>query len=212
MHKRLILILVICLFFGLGALGALFVHGPDSQYPSSHYSNSQYPVSLHKEKAAVRVGGPFSLTDHNGQKITDRDFGERKKLIYFGYTQQGSVLDKAALQVLSEVLQGLGEKKDKLAVIFVTIDPDRDTPERIKRFLEPYHKDITGLTGPVAAIEQVMKSYLVYRKKIVQDDIEGYLLHHSATFYLMDQNNQYLEHFNPTMLPENITKTILKYF
>lgn len=203
MHKRLILILVICLFFGLGALGALLMHGPMS---------SSVRVGVETKSEFIKVGGPFSLVDQNGKAVTDRDFGTRKKLIYFGYTQQSSIMDKAAMQVLSEVLKGLGEKRQELAVLFITIDPERDTPEQIADFLKPYHKDITGLTGSRKAIDEVLKAYLVYRKKIVQDDIEGYLLHHSAHIYLMDNNNRYLHHFNPTMFPENIIKTILKYF
>lgn len=97
--------------------------------------------------------------------------------------------------VLSDVLDGLGEAVGQVRALYITVDPERDTPEVMKEFLEEYPR-FTGLTGPSDAIEEAKRAFRVFaRRKADPDDPDGYAVPHTAITYLIAPDGQYADHF-----------------
>jgi len=135
--------------------------------------------------AGATIGGPFTLTDQNGRKVSDRDFAGKYRLIYFGYTFCPDVcpLD---VQTLMKGFRRLETDNPALAAriqpIFITVDPARDTPPVLKQFVRAFHPRLIGLTGSEAEIAAVAKRFAIYYKK--QQPAAG------ASGYLMDHSRQ----------------------
>src|SRR5215467_5636456 len=107
------------------------------------------------------IGGPFKLTDQNGQAITDQDLKGHPFLVFFGFTHCPDVCPTTLFEV-SEILRALGPDADKVNALFVTVDPERDTPEQLKDYLSSFDPHMRALTGSPAAISSITKAYRVY--------------------------------------------------
>jgi cytochrome oxidase Cu insertion factor (SCO1/SenC/PrrC family) len=141
------------------------------------------------------VGGPFSLIDQNGKRVTDQDFRGKYMLIFFGYTYCPDVCP-SELQVMSAALDELGPEADKIQPIFITIDPARDTPETLKVYVSNFHPRLIGLTGSEADIALVAKAYRVYYAKAKgTEDKADYLMDHGTILYLMGPDGKFVKHF-----------------
>jgi len=123
------------------------------------------------------IGGPFKLTDQNGQTITGPD------------------VCPTTLFEVSEILRALGPDADRTRALFITVDPERDTPAVIKDYLSSFDPHLSGLTGDPAAIAAVAKAYRVYFKKVPLDE-GGYTMDHTAIVYLMDKAGRFVSPFN----------------
>ncbi|AFK54986.1 SCO family protein [Tistrella mobilis] len=154
------------------------------------------------------IGGPFALNDQTGKPVTDQDFRGRLMLVYFGYTFCPDVCP-TDLQKISAVMEMLGPDADKVAPVFITVDPERDTTDQMARYLSLFNDHITGLTGTPEAIAAAAKEYRVYYQA-VRDDASAtdYLVDHSAFIYLMDREGAYLTHFNRGDTPDTIVAAI----
>lgn len=131
------------------------------------------------------VGGPFSLVDQTGKRVTDQDFRGRYMLIYFGYTYCPDVCP-ASLQVISAALDRIGPDAGNVTPIFITIDPARDTPAKIGEYVKSFHPGFVGLTGSASEIAAVLKAYRVYAKKVPDEkEPSAYTMDHSSVVYLM---------------------------
>lgn len=143
--------------------------------------------------AGARIGGPFSLTDQNGQTVTDRSFAGRYRIVYFGYTYCPDVCP-TDVQVIGAGLKAFEARQPKLGAkvtpIFVTVDPERDTPEVVGRFVANFHPRMVGLTGPSTAIAAVSKAYGVYAQKQAPGSGGGYMVDHTRQAYLMDPDGR----------------------
>jgi protein SCO1/2 len=140
------------------------------------------------------VGGPFTLTDQNGKTVTDANFKGEPFLVFFGFTHCPDVCP-TTLYEMSEVLKRLGPDAQKTAALFVTVDPERDTPEKMKQYVSSFHPRIFGLTGTQAQIDAIKKEYRVYSKKVPTKDGD-YTMDHTAVVYLMDKNGRFIAPFN----------------
>jgi protein SCO1/2 len=140
------------------------------------------------------VGGPFSLTDQNGKTVTDADFKGEPFLVFFGYTHCPDVCPTTLFE-MSEVLKRLGPDADRTAALFISVDPERDTPEVLKRYVSSFHPRIFGLTGTPQQIEAVKKAYRVYAKKSESKDGD-YTMDHTAVVFLMDKDGRFVAPFN----------------
>ena len=140
------------------------------------------------------IGGPFQLVDQNGRAVTDADFKGRTLLVFFGFTHCPDICPTTLFEI-SEVLKRLGADADKAAALFVTVDPERDTPEKLKDYLSSFHPRIFGLSGTPAEIEAVKRAYRVYAKKVLLEGGE-YTMDHSAVIYLMDKQGRFVAPFN----------------
>lgn len=143
------------------------------------------------------VGGPFTLTDHNGRQVSDADFRGRYMLVFFGYTYCPDVCP-IELQTVSEALDQLPPSVlDKIQPIFITTDPERDTVDVMKTYVSLFHPKLIGLTGSEEQVRAAARAYRVYYQK-VEDEVSGtYLMDHSAIIFVMDAGGEYVAHFSP---------------
>ena len=150
-----------------------------------------------REPTATRVsdvGGAFKLTDHNGRAVTEAEFKGKPFLVFFGFTHCPDVCPTALFEI-SETLRRLGPDADKARALFITVDPERDTPEKLKQYLSSFDPRIVGLTGTPDEIAAVTKTYKVYAKKVPTEGGD-YTMDHSAIVYLMDRQGRFVAPFN----------------
>jgi protein SCO1/2 len=144
------------------------------------------------------IGGPFALTAGNGQTLTDRDVRGKWVLMYFGYTSCPDICPTTLLEI-SETLKSLGPLAAEVQPLFITIDPQRDTPEAVGTFVEAFDEGIIGLTGTSAQIAAVAKEYHVYYAKNAASAADGdsYFMDHTAFIYVMGPDGKYVTLFSP---------------
>ena len=123
--------------------------------------------------------------------MTERDYLGKPTLVFFGFTFCPDVCPTALFE-LSNLLKGLGPDADRLNVLFVTVDPDRDTPPQLALYLSSFDPRITGLTGTSENIAAVIKGYRVYAQKVPQEG-GGYTMDHSAMIYMMNGKGQFVD-------------------
>lgn len=143
--------------------------------------------------AGARIGGPFALTNQDGKTVRDSDFAGKYRVVYFGYTYCPDVCP-TDMQKLGQAVR-LFEKADakdaaKLVPIFVSVDPERDTPAVVKQFVGNFHPRFVGLTGTPEAVAAMTKNYAVYVKKQAPGPGGGYLVDHAAVAFLMGPEGQ----------------------
>jgi protein SCO1 len=158
---------------------------------------------------AAAIGGPFTLTDQNGRTVTDKDLRGHPFLVFFGFTHCPDVCPTSLFEI-SEVLGKLGPDAQKVSAVFVTIDPERDTPAAMKDYLSSFNPRFVGLTGDPAAIAAVAKEYRVYVKKVPLDNGD-YTMDHTALVYLMDKDGRFVTPFNLKRTPEDAAADLRRY-
>ena len=140
------------------------------------------------------IGGPFRLTDQNGEPFSDQDLRGKSFLVFFGFTHCPDVCPTTLFDI-SEIMRNLGKDADRTAAVFITVDPERDTPAALKEYLSSFDPHVRGLSGDLADIAAVAKAYRVYYRKV---PLEGgdYTMDHTAIVYLMDKEGQFVSPFN----------------
>jgi protein SCO1/2 len=159
--------------------------------------------------AASAVGGPFKLIDQNAKPITDQDFKGQPFLVFFGFTHCPDVCPTTLFEV-SEIFRALGPDAKNLRAMFVTVDPERDTPAVMKDYLASFDPRIVGVTGDVDAITAAEKSYRVYAKKVPIDG-GSYTMDHTAIVYLMNKDGRFVAPFNMKRRPEEAAAELKRY-
>lgn len=159
--------------------------------------------------APSSVGGPFTMVDQNGRTVTEKDFLGAPTLIFFGFTHCPDICPTTLFEV-SEVLRATGDRADEVRVLFVTVDPERDTPEMLKDYLASFDERIVGLSGSKEQTEAIVKSFKVYAKKVpTGDDPEDYTMDHTAIVYLMDKRGRFDGAFNLQRSPEEAAQDLI---
>jgi protein SCO1/2 len=158
---------------------------------------------------ASAVGGPFRLVEGNGNVVTDQDMKGKPFLVFFGYTHCPDICPTALFE-LSEIMHAMGKDADRLSALFITVDPERDTPAVIKDYLSSFDPHLRGATGDAPAIEQVEKAYRVYAKKVPTKNGD-YSMDHSAVVYLMDKEGRFVAPFNLKRQPAEAADALRKY-
>jgi protein SCO1/2 len=141
------------------------------------------------------VGGPFSLVGAGGKTVTDADFRGRYMLVFFGFTHCPDICP-AELQVIAQALDKLGDKGKKVVPVFITLDPERDTPQAMAEYVKSFGPNFVGLTGSPEAIAAVARAYRVAYAKVDKESAGDYSVDHSALVYLMDPEGKYVTHFS----------------
>jgi protein SCO1/2 len=144
--------------------------------------------------AAAAVGGPFHLEDQSGKVVTEQDMKGKPFLVFFGYTHCPDVCPTTLFD-MSQVMKKLGPDADRINALFITVDPERDTPALMKDYMSNFDPHLRGLTGDQAAINTAIKEYRVYAKKIPLKDGD-YTMDHTAIVYLMDKNGDFVAPFD----------------
>ncbi|MDR3500784.1 MAG: SCO family protein [Parvibaculum sp.] len=158
------------------------------------------------------VGGPFAMTDQNGKPVTDQTFRGRYMLIYFGFTFCPDVCP-TELQVMAGAMQKLGAKAEKVQPIFVTIDPDRDTPAVLAQYVKQFDPRLIGLTGTAAQTAAIAKAYRVFYEKVKDEqNAADYSMDHSSIVYLMGPDGGFLAFFPPATGPDEMAAKIASFF
>jgi len=140
----------------------------------------------------LAIGGPFTLEDGAGHTVTDRDLRGRYALVYFGYTYCPDVCP-TTLNEVAEALARLGSRAERLQAVFITVDPQRDTPQVVHDYAAAFSPRILGLTGTPAQIAQVAREYRVYYAPHRTGEGAGdYTVDHSSILYLMDPDGRFL--------------------
>jgi protein SCO1/2 len=152
------------------------------------------------------VGGPFALFDHTGATRTDADFRGKLLFLYFGFTFCPD-LCPTDLQSMGLAIDRLGKSGDEVQPVFVTLDPDRDTPQHLANYVPAFHPRLIGLTGDASSIRQVARAYKVYYAKVSTGE-NDYTVDHSGYIYLMDRTGQYLGFFPPGTPPDRMAEVI----
>lgn len=153
------------------------------------------------------IGGRFSLTDHTGRKRTEADFRGKLMLVYFGYTFCPDICP-TDLQQIGLALKGLGSDAKRVAPLFITLDPERDTQELLSHYVPAFHPQLVGLTGNLNSIQQVASAYKVFHQKVSISGWSRYTIDHSSFIYLMDETGQYQGFLPPGTSADRIVTTV----
>jgi protein SCO1/2 len=200
MRGRLLTVIVAGFLIGaLGGAAALLLAGGG-------------PAKIETSGKAL-IGGPFKLVDQTGKTVTDQDFRGRYMLVFFGFTHCPDICP-AELQVMSESLDALGPKAEKVVPVFITLDPERDTPEVMGEYVKNFGPRFVGLTGSPEAIAEAAQAYKVAFAKFVpegQEDNQNYSIDHVAIAYLMGPDGKYIEHFAYGTPAAKMTETLQRY-
>lgn len=175
------------------------------------YSNHAARVEYTATSGQAAIGSSFTLTNQRGEKVSDTDFRDKLMLVFFGFTNCPAICP-TDLAIMSTVMTELGNEAEKVAPIFITVDPERDTVEQLLLYMQNFHPSITALTGTQAEIDNVLAGYKIYARKVENEMMEGYMFDHSAYTYLMDKSGNYITHFPHDSKPEEIVKTLKQNF
>jgi protein SCO1 len=165
-------------------------------------------TSLRPAPAPPTIGGPFVLTAQNGQPVSDRDLLGRPFLVFFGYTHCPDVCHTTLFE-MSEILRAMGPDA-KIGALFVTVDPERDSPEVLKDYLANFDERIVGLTGRRPALDPMLKEYRIYSKNVPTSNGE-YFVDHTTVVYLMDKTGQFVNAFNVSRKPADAARDLQRY-
>lgn len=156
---------------------------------------------------ADTIGGPFTLVDENGKTVTDKDVITKPTLIYFGYTYCPDVcpLDNARN---AEAVTLLDERGYDVLPVFISIDPERDTPELLKEFTDYMHPKMLGLTGTPEQVKAASTAYRTYYRKQDSEDPDYYLVDHSTFTYLVFPKEGFVDFFRRDMTAEDMADKV----
>lgn len=177
------------------ALAVLLAAGAGAALWLRHDAGMEQRLGGMSVAPSVQIGGPFSLTDHTGAAVTDATYRGRLMLIFFGFTHCPDVCP-TELQVIAEVLDGLGADADRVAPLFITVDPERDTPALLAEYVPVFDARFLGMYGTPEQIADVAKDFRVFYRK--SGDLEGhYTIDHSAGTYVFGPDGRlrlYMRH------------------
>lgn len=160
--------------------------------------------------AEVPIGGPLDLVHHTGRRFSEAELAGKYRLVYFGYTYCPDMCPLGLL-TMSEALDRLPpELAQKIQPIFVSVDPERDTPEILASYVASFHPRLVGLTGTVEEIEAVKRAWRVFARKSQEKRGEDYLVDHSTFTYFMGPDGRYLAHFSHGTSAEQMAERLAR--
>ena len=154
------------------------------------------------------IGGPFTLVNQDGRTVSERDFAGEPYLVFFGFTHCPDICP-TTLQQISDVLAALGPMADALKVAFVTVDPERDTPDSLKSYLSSFDSRIVGLTGSPEQVAAAVKTFRAYARKVPGQG-DDYTMEHTAVVYLMDARNGFVGAVNLNRPPQETARELAR--
>jgi protein SCO1/2 len=186
-------------------LGALVIMGAGALLVLAHRDT---PRGAAGTLLASAIGGPFRLVDQNGKTVTDADLKGKWSLVYFGYTHCPDACP-TALNDIAIALDQLGPKREAVRSVFITVDPERDTPEVLKDYVASFDAPILALSGSPEEIARAAKAYRVYYAKHPEPGGD-YSMDHSSVIYVMDPEGRFTASFTHQSTPEEITERLKK--
>jgi protein SCO1/2 len=158
------------------------------------------------------IGGPFTLVGRDGKPVTDRAFRGKYMLVFFGFTHCPDICP-AELQVMAAALDELGPKANDIIPIFITLDPERDTPPVVTGYVMNFSPRFVGLTGSPEQIAEAAKAYRVTYSKFQEEGAkpDDYTIDHVALVYLMGKDGKFLTHFDYGTPAAKMAETLRRY-
>lgn len=177
-------------------------------------NNASNAVKQGPSVGKAAIGGPFSLINHEGKHVTDRDFLGKWTLIYFGFTHCPDICPDE-LQKLAAAVDNIKDKGDiQIVPVFISVDPERDTVDQVREYVKEFHPKLVGLTGNSDEIRKVARAYRVYYMK-TEEEGSDYLVDHSIVMYLMGPDMQFVKFFGKNndveALADGVIKEIKQY-
>ncbi len=156
--------------------------------------NNKKPSNITTQEENTIIGGDFQLIDHNNTIFNSKQLEGKYSIIFFGFTHCPMICP-TALGTLSSLYKSLNEKeKSKINIVFITLDPERDTAEYINSYIENFVTPFIALTGSNQEIKATADKYKIFYEKIPLAD-NNYTINHSTLIYIMSKNNKYITHF-----------------
>ena len=186
-------------------LGGLVIMGAGALLALAHRDT---PRGVAGTLLASAIGGPFRLVDQNGNTVTDADLKGKWSLVYFGYTHCPDACP-TALNDIAIALDQLGPKREAVRAVFITVDPERDTPEVLKDYVTSFDAAILALSGSPEEIARAAKAYRVYYAKHPEPGGD-YSMDHSSVIYVMDPEGRFTASFTHQSTPEEIAERLKK--
>jgi protein SCO1/2 len=187
------------------ALACALFSAPVAANEATEPSATELIEGLLSGRAAV--GGPFELTDQTGRRRTDADFRGKLVVLYFGYTYCPDVCP-TELQSISLALDKLGAAAEAVQPLFITVDPERDTPARLAGFVSSFHPRLIGLTGSLAEIRKTAVAYRTFFVKNSAAAPGDYSVDHTGFIYLVGKDGRYLGFLAPGLSSDEIADAI----
>jgi protein SCO1/2 len=196
-RKKFLYVLIAVLFLILAGWGILVFEMFSIKHKSSFYGSS-YDMRA----------PDFTLTDQDGAKVSLHDFKGKAVFIFFGYTRCPDICP-LTLSALNGVVNELGKDKDNVKVIFITIDPERDNQEALKKYVSFFNQGFIGLTGTPDEIKTVSDSYHAFYIKEETDSDSGYLMGHTSSVYLINPDGRIILRYPQSKMdPKEIAKDV----
>lgn len=155
------------------------------------------------------IGGAFSLVDQSGKPFTEKDLTGKPSLVFFGFTHCPDICPTKLFEI-TQMLDSLGTDAGKVNVVFITVDPERDTTELLSTYLGSFHAGIRGLTGTEEQVTQAMRGYRAFGRKVPLDG-GGYTMDHTTFVYLMDKQGQFVSTFDVARDPAKAAQDLRRY-
>jgi len=155
------------------------------------------------------IGGAYTAIDHHGDHVSSDLYLGQYQLVFFGFTFCPDVCPTALVNI-SATLDDLGDDAAHFQTLFVSIDPERDTPDVMAEYLSNFHPSFVGLTGSAAQIKDLAHVYRAYyaRGASADTDDADYTMDHSSIIYLLDCEGRYIKHFDHNTSVETLTRTL----
>jgi protein SCO1/2 len=218
--QRAIRLLVLVVILGLGALwsGAWFGRQPGE--PLGDAFSRQFAALTGREAppptpaggiqlpAGLSMGGAFTMQDQDGRTVTQADFGGKLLVGYFGYTFCPDVCptELGAIAAAMDLL--VPAEAERATPLFVTVDPERDTPAQMKSYVSNFHPRMVGLTGTPEQVAAMAKSFRVFYARVQRPEMSEYLMDHSSFIYLIGSDGRVRALLRPQTPPEEIAAAI----
>ncbi|GER37947.1 protein SCO1 homolog 1 [Striga asiatica] len=194
--------------------GLVYYYDREKKRHIEGITNASTAVKEGPSVGKASIGGPFSLIDHNGKPVTDKDFKGKWNLIYFGFTHCPDICPDE-LQKMAEAIDRIKEKsKVEVVPVFISVDPERDTVEQVREYVKEFHPKLIGLTGSPEDVKKAARAYRVYYMK-TEEEGSDYLVDHSIVMYLMDPNMEFVKFFgknyDATSLADGVSEEIKRH-
>ena len=180
---------------------------------SDNTANSKVQSGAVRSSGKAAIGGAYTLVDHTGKTVTDKDFQGKAQLIYFGFAYCPDICP-TALQQMGAALDMIGRDAKYFQPIFITIDPERDTPEKLAQYVTAngFPDGLIGLSGSPEQIKHVMEIFKVHGKKVEDpNSASDYTMDHTSIIYLMDKNGEFVAPFTHSSTPKSIADHLRAY-
>ncbi|XAR68799.1 hypothetical protein NMG60_11000169 [Bertholletia excelsa] len=189
--------------------GLIFYYDKEKRRHIEEINSASDQVKQGPSVGKAAIGGPFSLVDHNGRAVTEKDFFGKWTVVYFGFTNCPDICP-VELQKLVEAVDKIKKKSGiEIVPVFISVDPERDTVEQVREYVQEFHPSLIGLTGTPDEIKKTARAFRVYYMK-TEEEGSDYLVDHSIVMYLMDPRMEYVKFFGKNNDVDSLSDGIIK--